>query len=76
MLRFTIRDVLWLTAVVACATGWYSDRCRIDRLSDRVEAVEKRMIGTGAVMSATGQRVERLEVDARILKNEVSHRRH
>jgi hypothetical protein len=26
MLRFTIRDVLWLTAVVALICGWLSDR--------------------------------------------------
>ena len=26
MFRFTIRDVLWLTVVVALAAGWYCDR--------------------------------------------------
>jgi len=26
MLRFTIRDVLWLTVVVALAVGWWVDR--------------------------------------------------
>jgi len=26
MFRFTIRDVLWLTALVAMGAGWYSDR--------------------------------------------------
>jgi hypothetical protein len=26
MFRFTIRDVLWLTVVVALATGWWVDR--------------------------------------------------
>ena len=26
MFRFTIRDVLWLTVVVACLTGWWLDR--------------------------------------------------
>jgi hypothetical protein len=25
-LRFTIRDLLWLTLVVALAVGWYVDR--------------------------------------------------
>jgi hypothetical protein len=28
MFRFTIRDVLWLTVVVAMAAGWYCDRTR------------------------------------------------
>jgi hypothetical protein len=26
MFRFTIRDVLWLTVVVAVAVGWWVDR--------------------------------------------------
>jgi hypothetical protein len=26
MFRFTIRDVLWLTALVAVLTGWWADR--------------------------------------------------
>ena len=26
MFRFTIRDVLWLTVVVALGVGWWSDR--------------------------------------------------
>jgi hypothetical protein len=28
MFRFTIRDVLWLTVVVALAVGWWLDRAR------------------------------------------------
>jgi len=28
MFRFTIRDVLWLTVVVALAVGWANDRNR------------------------------------------------
>jgi len=28
MLRFTIRDVLWLTLVVGLAVGWWVDRGR------------------------------------------------
>lgn len=30
-LRFTIRDLLWLTLVVALAVGWWVDRSRIAR---------------------------------------------
>jgi len=29
MLRFTIRDVLWLTVTVALICGWISDRARL-----------------------------------------------
>ena len=29
MFRFTIRDVLWLTVVVALGVGWYVDRERL-----------------------------------------------
>jgi len=29
MFRFTIRDVLWLTVVVAMGAGWWADR-RLD----------------------------------------------
>jgi len=31
MFRFTIRDVLWLTVVVAMGLGWYSDRLAVRR---------------------------------------------
>jgi hypothetical protein len=29
-LRFTIRDLLWLTALIAMAVGWWLDRKRSD----------------------------------------------
>jgi len=32
-LRFTIRDLLWLTLVVALAVGWWLDRRSIQRQS-------------------------------------------
>jgi hypothetical protein len=35
MFRFTIRDVLWLTVVVALSVGWWMDR---DRLGQRIVA--------------------------------------
>jgi hypothetical protein len=31
MLRFTIRDVLWLTVVVAFGVGWWIDRGKLAR---------------------------------------------
>jgi hypothetical protein len=33
MFRFTIRDVLWLTVVVALSVGWLIDHRRLDRVS-------------------------------------------
>lgn len=41
-LRFSIRDVLWLTVVVALAVGWWVDRGRLWRESDHNrQTVEK-----------------------------------
>jgi hypothetical protein len=33
-LRFTIRDLLWLTLVVALAAGWWIDHKRLVRLME------------------------------------------
>ena len=37
MLRFTIRDVLWLTLVVGLAVGWWLDRERLMARAERAE---------------------------------------
>jgi len=34
MFRFTIRDVLWLTVVVALGVGWWLDRSRLESERD------------------------------------------
>jgi hypothetical protein len=34
MLRFTIRDVLWLTALIAVGVGWFVDRRAVVRERD------------------------------------------
>ena len=39
MFRFTIRDVLWLTVVVALALGWLVDHLQLGRV---VNAVQER----------------------------------
>jgi hypothetical protein len=39
MFRFTIRDVLWLTVVVALVVGWWIDR---SHLSDTISALRTR----------------------------------
>lgn len=33
MFRFTIRDVLWLTTLVALAAGWAIDRANLSRVN-------------------------------------------
>ena len=38
MVRFTIRDVLWLTALIAMAFGWAVDHVRQERLIKREKA--------------------------------------
>jgi hypothetical protein len=36
-MRFTIRDLLWLTAVVALSVGWWLDSRRYDRGVQRAQ---------------------------------------
>jgi uncharacterized membrane-anchored protein YhcB (DUF1043 family) len=37
MFRFTIRDVLWLTALVALAIGWWVDRTALRLANEQLE---------------------------------------
>jgi hypothetical protein len=57
MFRFTIRDVLWLTVVVALAVGWWIDHRKTkkleaqyvdlsQRITSLVEQLEARVIST------------------------------
>jgi len=45
---FTIRDVLWLTALVAVAVGWYVEHrrqeARIDALDKKVQQMQAAII--------------------------------
>jgi hypothetical protein len=38
MFRFTIRDVLWLTALVALAVGWFMEHGKLERTAGQLEA--------------------------------------
>jgi hypothetical protein len=38
MFRFTIRDVLWLTIVVALAVSWWVDNGRIEKAVTKLES--------------------------------------
>ncbi|HEY2413887.1 MAG TPA: hypothetical protein VGI40_16670 [Pirellulaceae bacterium] len=37
MFRFSIRDVLWLTALAAMAVAWWVDHCRLESLAHRLK---------------------------------------
>jgi len=43
MFRFTIRDVLWLTVVVAVSVAWWIDQDRIRRQSEALKAAAQRL---------------------------------
>jgi hypothetical protein len=41
MFRFTIRDVLWLTAMAALAVAWWLDRSQLASALSRAEVARK-----------------------------------
>jgi hypothetical protein len=43
MFRFTIRDLLWLTALVAMGAGWWIDQDRIRRQEENLRLEVKRL---------------------------------
>ena len=47
MFRFTIRDMLWLTVLVAVATGWVIDRGRLAEQLRKVQSVRLENWGRG-----------------------------
>ena len=53
MLRFTIRDVLWLTLVVGLAVGWWVDRDR--RATENRELAEYGRAQASRASAAEGQ---------------------
>ena len=57
MFRFAIRDMLWLTALVAVAICWQMDRNRIARLADRIAAVEAHMTTADKNLEKTSNRL-------------------
>ena len=40
-MKFSIRDLLWLTVVVALALGWWLDRSYLDQQVRALKAQEK-----------------------------------
>jgi hypothetical protein len=46
MLRFSIRDVLWLTVVVAISCGWWIGQSRLKQEIDRLTPKRYAMFGS------------------------------
>ena len=66
MVRFTIRDVLWLTMLVALATCWYMDRAAADRSRELAEQL-------AAEKKANAKRVEELRFINAVQGQELSN---
>ena len=60
MFRFTIRDVLWLTVVVALAVGWWIDQDRIRRHREALEASEQALADEREKLQIEAQRLQTL----------------
>jgi hypothetical protein len=52
-MRFTIRDLMWLTVVAAFGVGWWIDRRGFTALTDRVASIEARTASIEARSAAT-----------------------
>ena len=61
MFRFTIRDVLWLTVVVALAVGWWLERARSQGQARRIERLEGEVQQVGVVIKTLYDDLERIE---------------
>jgi hypothetical protein len=60
--HFSIRDLLWLTLVVALVTGWWIDR---GKLNDRIESLRRRP-PTDPRLTILSERVDHAESRQRI----------
>jgi hypothetical protein len=72
MLRFTIRDVLWLTVVVALGVGWWENhqqlallRWRLDRTGRNLSWLEHYLAGEGVIVDFTDEDMRLLCRDPR-----------
>jgi len=65
MFRFTIRDVLWLTVVVALGTGWAIERRRSNAQVRRVHVVEVEAQNGRMAIKRLHDDLERIEQELR-----------
>ena len=49
-MRFSIRDLLWLTVVVALGVVWLCDRARLSIVSNRLERAEQHIRADGWIV--------------------------
>lgn len=61
MFRFTIRDVLWLTVVVALGLAWVLERRRSTGLEQQVRAVENDAQLSRVAIKSLYEDLERIE---------------
>ena len=61
MFRFTIRDVLWLTVVVALGVGWWLERTRSQGQARRIERLDAEVKQLGSVIKTHYDDLERIE---------------
>jgi hypothetical protein len=67
MFRFTIRDLVLLTLVVALGVGWWMDRSRLASRAERATVLE-------AVVESAGWEVTHQSRGGRISQIHISHK--
>jgi hypothetical protein len=71
MFRFTIRDLLWLTVVVALGVGWWVERYRAAIAATKWEEAVTRMVSD--LCEATGHDVSIRTPDGKLIFCEHHH---
>jgi hypothetical protein len=64
MFRFTIRDLLWLTAFVAVAIVWLTDRNAMRRERTELALREAELTARAKMWEAEANRAEKRQVDS------------
>jgi hypothetical protein len=58
MFKFTIRDLLWLTVVVALGVGWWIDHRWPSKLREENEEMRKQLSSLTALLDKAGVKVK------------------
>ena len=70
-MRFTIRDLLWLTVTVALAAAWWSERAKLEqRLRTPREVWEQRADAAANLLQSEGWTTRWLDDEAEFTKKE------
>jgi hypothetical protein len=65
-LRFTIRDLLWLTALVAMGVGWWIDHGRVERTERWAAGIQKK-----SELLESDRRQTANDLDAKLKENQL-----